>query len=299
MCVRQCGAGRRRTHLRRQDHPPVVAVAGDVVQRNMDGHGSGSSGVEGPGDASAGPCPITAPARRRPRPDDASSVPSAGARSASGHRTSRPRRHRNRCAPAPRRARGSAPPPRVPGGRAAAIAGLHATATRGATAARKAWLDEVLLPWCGTSSTSLEGLRLALDQRQLLRELDVAGEQRRALRAAHAQNTAERVRPSAGGVGGLVGVQHLELHAVPGPVLPRQAALLRPGPGAQRVVVGQRAAERTHRHTRQQRRGTADMVAVAVAEQQQIDQRFAACAQQRSSTRWPASDSAEYIGPLS
>ena len=89
---------------------------------------------------------------------------------------SRPRRS---AATRPRRcrARDSAPAPRPPDGRSGCGSPPAPAASAGRTASRKASLDEVLLPWCGTSSTSARQRPRRAPAARLLRLLDVAGQQ--------------------------------------------------------------------------------------------------------------------------
>jgi hypothetical protein len=76
-------------------------------------------------------------------------------------------------------------------------------------------------------------------------------------------------------------MQDLEVHAIPIPGLASQAALVRHTAGAQHMCLGQRRGHRTHRPLRQQRRGAAHVVDVAVAQHQQVDLGLPTRAQQR------------------
>ena len=80
-------------------------------------------------------------------------------------------------------------------------------------------------------------------------------------------------------------MQHLEADAVPHPALAGVAGGVRyatgTGIGAQRVGVLQRRRQGRYGQPGQQRGGAADVVAVAMAEHQQIDAAFTAGVQQR------------------
>ena len=147
----------------------------------------------------------------------------------------------------------------------------------------KASVDEVRLPWCGTSSTWLRsaGPARASSAASCAASMSPVSSRLRPSARLHAQHAAQRVGARGLRIVARQRVQQLEAHAVPVPGLAGQAAPVRHAGAQQRMPVGQRAGQRAHRQLRQQRGRAADMVGVAVAQHQQVDVALAAGAQQR------------------